>query len=352
MKIYIRSSSCLSAQDTLYSEGMPDTFVNTSGHKLKALDADYKKYIAPAAARRMGRIIKMGVASAMVCLERAQEKNPDAIIVGTAMGCVEDTEEFLTRMIDNNETLLTPTSFIQSTHNTVAGQIALLLGCNNYNFTYVHRGFSFESALLDAMLLLKEKEASSVLVGGLDELTNNHFEIYNKLGYWKACTSSEDSIRDKAAGVLPGEGTSFFVLRTEKDGDTLAELSALEMIYKPDSALLQKRIIELLKQHELVPADIDALVLGINGHSEEDLLLLSLTETLFPKTPVAAFKHYCGEYPTASAAGLYQSAYLIKNQEAPDAVWQTGNRPKKISNVLFCNGFRKDYQSVTLLSKC
>ncbi len=352
MKIYIRSSSCLSAQDTLYSEGMPDTFVNTSGHKLKAFDPDYKKYIAPAAARRMGRIIKIGVASAAVCMERAQEKNPDAIIVGTAMGCVEDTEEFLIKMIDNKETLLTPTSFIQSTHNTVAGQIALLLGCNNYNFTYVHRGFSFESALLDAMLLLKEKEASSVLVGGLDELTNNHFEIYNKLGYWKVSTSCIDSIRDKSDGVLPGEGAAFFILRTEKDDHTLAELSGLEMIYKPDDALLQKRVLELLQKHALAPAGIDALVLGINGHGEEDRFLLSLAETLFPETPIAAFKHYCGEYPTASAAGLYQAAYLIKNQEVSEAAWQTGNRPKQISNVLFCNGFRKDYQSVTLLSKC
>ncbi len=45
---------------------------------------------------------------------------PGAIITGTALGCLEDTVTFLTRMIELNEELLPPTAFIQSTHNTVA----------------------------------------------------------------------------------------------------------------------------------------------------------------------------------------------------------------------------------------
>ena len=55
--------------------------------------------------------------------------------------------------------ILTPTSFIQSTHNTVGGQIALELQCKGYNFTYVHGSNSFESALLDAKLQLELNEA-------------------------------------------------------------------------------------------------------------------------------------------------------------------------------------------------
>ena len=57
--------------------------------------------------------------------------------------------------------ILTPTSFIQSTHNTVGGQIALGLECKGYNFTYVHASISFESALLDAQLQLAMDEASN-----------------------------------------------------------------------------------------------------------------------------------------------------------------------------------------------
>ena len=93
----------------------------------------------------MSRIIRMGVAAAMECLQEADVKKPDAIITGTAYGCLEDTGLFLAKMVENNEEMLTPTAFIQSTHNTVGAQVALMLSCHHYNNTFVHRGFSFES---------------------------------------------------------------------------------------------------------------------------------------------------------------------------------------------------------------
>ena len=57
---------------------------------------------------------------------------------------------FLRKMIEFEEKMLSPTAFIQSTHNTVGAQIALLLKCHHYNNTIVHRAFSFENALTEA----------------------------------------------------------------------------------------------------------------------------------------------------------------------------------------------------------
>jgi 3-oxoacyl-[acyl-carrier-protein] synthase II len=351
MKAYIQSAASLTAQATLESLGMPEEFANLSGTKLKGLDPDYKKFISPIAARRMGRIIKMGVASAMVCMDRAEEKNPDAIIIGTAMGCVEDTEDFLLKMIDNNETLLTPTSFIQSTHNTVGGQIALLIGCNNYNFTYVHRGFSFESALLDGMLLLKEGEANKVLVGGLDEVTQNHFDIYNKLGNWKTSSSSIKSIEEKGHGILPGEGSSFFMISNKKDENTLAKILGMEMVYQANDASIRKAIEKLLADNKLNITDIDLLIPGLNGHIEEEKLYADLL-TVFSEKSVAGFKHYSGEFPTASGVGLYFAAYVLKNQKVPDLAWIGKHRTQSISHILLCNNLGKDYFSIQLISRC
>src|SRR6478736_199948 len=101
--------------------------------------------------------------------------------------CVEpEYKNFLdAKMIEQNEQLLTPTAFIQSTHNTIGAQIALLLGCNGYNNAFVHRGFSFESALLDAALLIRENEADNILVGAIDELTDRSFEILQRFGLYK-----------------------------------------------------------------------------------------------------------------------------------------------------------------------
>ena len=82
-------------------------------------------------------------------------------------------------MIELNEEMLPPTAFIQSTHNTVAAQIALMLKCHAYNNTFVHKGISFESALLDGIMLMRDNEASNFLVGAIDELTDNSYIILN-----------------------------------------------------------------------------------------------------------------------------------------------------------------------------
>src|ERR1700761_6514025 len=156
MKLYIRSSACISPQNTFGRDSFPAETVAYTGTRLKIIAPDYKEFIDPKLARRMSGIIKMGVATAMECLKKTEVNMPGAIITGTAYGCLEDTVTFLTRTIEQNEELLPPTAFIQSTHNTVAAQVALTLGCHNYNNTFVHKGVSFESALQDAVMFLNE----------------------------------------------------------------------------------------------------------------------------------------------------------------------------------------------------
>ncbi|RYZ82834.1 MAG: hypothetical protein EOP06_21045 [Proteobacteria bacterium] len=82
--------------------------------------------------------MKNGIVASTVAMKEAAMEMPEAIITGTGMGCIEDSDKFLKAIIDNGEQFLTPTSFIQSTHNTVASSIAISLGCKSYNFTYVN----------------------------------------------------------------------------------------------------------------------------------------------------------------------------------------------------------------------
>src|SRR5690606_39813906 len=69
----------------------------------------YKAFIPPAAIRRMAKGIKMGVATSVQALQKAELKQVDAIITGTGMGCSLDSEKFLKSILDNNEQFLTPT---------------------------------------------------------------------------------------------------------------------------------------------------------------------------------------------------------------------------------------------------
>ena len=142
MEAYINGLSVISPQNTFTEEKLPAEPVGYHGvRSLRCIEPQYSAYIDPMVSRRMSRIIKMGVCSAMKCLRDSGISNPDAIITGTGMGCVEDTGKFLVSIFENEEKLLNPTPFIQSTHNTVGASIALILKCHNYNNTYGHRGF-------------------------------------------------------------------------------------------------------------------------------------------------------------------------------------------------------------------
>src|SRR5688572_30106632 len=109
MAVFIKGVGNISPQNTLNGQFLEDPIAH-NGDYFSCIEPDYKSYINPALIRRMGRIIKMGVASASMCLEDAGVKMPDAIITGTGLGCIVDTDKFLSSIIENEEQFLTPTS--------------------------------------------------------------------------------------------------------------------------------------------------------------------------------------------------------------------------------------------------
>ena len=138
MKAFIRGIGNISPQQSWETAVWPMEPVSYDSAHMKCIEPNYRDYINPVQMRRMSRILKMGVAAAGKCLRDAAVEVPDAIIVGTGLGMMGDTEKFLVSLIGNGEQLLTPTAFIQSTHNTVGAHIAVMLKCNKYNLTYVN----------------------------------------------------------------------------------------------------------------------------------------------------------------------------------------------------------------------
>ena len=354
MSIYIRSSACISPQKTFGDKEFLTDVVEYNGTRLKAIEPDYSDFIDPKLIRRMSHIIKMGVAAGQECLNQAAVEMPGAIITGTAYGCLEDTVSFLTRMIELNEELLPPTAFIQSTHNTVAAQIALMLKCHNYNNTFVHRGISFESALLDAMMLLKEKEADNILIGGIDELTDVSYTILRRLGLFRRSPVSNLSLlKSGAKGSIGGEGAAFFLLTDKPSANNQAKLIGLHTFYKPvDTAEIEQKIITFLKRHGMQIEDIDLVITGKNGDLKNDELYLKLGLSIFRRSQLANYKHLSGEYATSSSFALWLASTIIKKGSVPGIVKETImkiNSPKKI---LIYNNYLNLYHSLMLVSAC
>lgn len=352
MKVYIRSSACISAQKTFGNAGFLTDVVEYDSTRLKAIEPDYKEFIDPKQIRRMSHVIKMGVAAAKECLNTGDVEMPGAIITGTAFGCMEDTVTFLTRIIEQDEELLPPTAFIQSTHNTVAAQIALMLKCHAYNNTFVHKGMSFESALFDAMMLLNEGDADNILVGGTEEMVDTSFTVLTRLGLYRRKPVSNLSLyHTEAKGTIGSEGAGFFLLTDKPSPDNQAELTGLSTFYKPkDAADIEKRIAAFLSKYALTTGDIDLVVTGKNGDITNDAIYKELQASLFKDNAIANYKHLSGEYPVASTFSLWLAANIVKREMVPDVVLEKASQTVVPKKILIFNHYQNKYFSLMLVS--
>jgi len=351
-KVYIRSASSISPQKSFGQDMFSSELVEYSGDKLMCVEPDYTKLFDPKLLRRMSRIIKMGAATAIDCLQQSRITIPDAIVTGTAYGCLEDTSIFLTKLIENKEEMLTPTAFIQSTHNTVGAQIALILKCHQYNNTFVHRGFSFESALLDAMLLLNESGKTNVLAGAVDEITTNSHKILTRFGLYKGSSTNVNLLASNSKGTMAGEGASFFLFTNETSTENIAQLVAMATFYKPTGPEeIEKNITYFLQDLSINSNSIDLVILGRNGDNREDDIYDHLEKTIFKDRRKTGYKHLCGEYPTSTSFALWLATEVIKNKSVPEFL-ENSLHTDATKQVLIYNHYQNSHHSLFLVSAC
>ncbi|HWY09947.1 MAG TPA: beta-ketoacyl synthase N-terminal-like domain-containing protein [Bacteroidia bacterium] len=350
VKGYITGSGCISPQNTTEKDYF---FENVNGPEVdffKAIEPSYKEHINSNLLRRMGRAIKMGVSAARIAMTEAGIENVDAIISGTGLGCFEDTEKFLLAIINNDETLLTPTSFIQSTHNTVGSQVALIMKCHGYNYTYAHRGFSFDTCVMDALMNLEEGK-NNILIGGIEEHTPNYVEIFRK-GKKLNDNNSNKYFEGKTSGIQLGEGTTFFVLSNEKK-NAVAAIDGVAFLYKPQSAKeVADKANSFLKTHNISLENIDLVLFGFSGDKEFDKYLLEMLPSTSKNSATAQFKHLSGEYYTANAFAIWTANKIIENQKIPDVIRINSVSKSNINLILIVNGFQGINYSFTLITKC
>lgn len=223
-RIYIRSAAQISVQKPLCEDWMTDP-VRLSGEYLRSQDPDFKQFLNPMQARRMGLILKRAIAVSLTALKDAGIECPDAIFTGTGLGCMENTENFLSAMCRDGEEMLPPTYFMMSTHNTISSAVAILLRCHGYNCTYSQKDISFESALLDAFIQLQAGRMGNALVGSHDETTPDTYRLLRGASYF------DDT-------VTAAEASSAFVLSADSGSLSLSkgplcELADVQILHSP-----------------------------------------------------------------------------------------------------------------------
>jgi 3-oxoacyl-[acyl-carrier-protein] synthase II len=339
MKIYINGSSSVSPyQASVPSQALTENDTS-SGDWLKCVEPDYDKILEPSQIRRLSRILKMGIATSAGAVKNADNPQIDAIITGTGFGCLEDTARFLLKMVDPDDRGMNPTSFIQATYNTVSSLIALSLKNNCYNNTFVHSGFSFESALDDAIMLLKAGEAENVLVGGIDELITEVYDLLKRLQVARTRTTKKELSQRPAKTYRFGEGSSFFVLSDKPSAKCPVEITNFSILYKPE----RERIISDFENY-IRNDNSELLLLGKNNEEINDESYNWIPSTR--NTNSFNYKSLCGEYPTALSFGLWLATSILSG---------SGDQTiplRKTDSILLYNCFEKHYHAFISLRRC
>jgi 3-oxoacyl-(acyl-carrier-protein) synthase len=346
--VFVNDSYCISPQVTHDRSFFEKDVISYTGNCYVAVEPLYGSLIPAGVLRRMGKAVRMGVGAGMPMINSNPEV--DAIILGTANGGLEDCLKFLNQIVDYEEGTLTPTNFVQSTPNAVAGSLALMSRNTGYNVTHVHKGLAFESALLDALLLLSEKRAGKVLLGAVEEISEYNYNIDLLAGSFKVEeVTSEKLLRSDSPGTVCGEGAAMFVLSKEKTEQAKAEIVDVHQLTYPDQEKLPESVLGFLNRNGLLPIEIDTLILGLSGDNRNDHWFTGLHESLFPGSNVFTYKNLVGDYPTSSAFATWLAVEMLSGRTVPRAV---GSSTGSVRNVLVYNHYKGVQHGLILLRAC
>lgn len=346
--MYINGIGCISPQPTFNNQVFLEEIKEYNTNRIYCVDTDYSKFFDVTALRRMSRIVKYGTAAGLIALNDAGIKTPDAISTGTGYGLLELSQRFLRDFISTNEGVVSPTSFIQSTHNTVSSNIALLTACHGHNNTFSQKWFSLESALYDAQFLLKEGK-QNVLVGTYEEIGEfNYASLMQTNDLQAEPCSNLAMFSQNNDGVIVGEGAAYFLMAHEQNTTTYCKLKAFKTAHNNENIeiLLQ----EFLAKNNLRNSDVDVVMNGMNGDKSNDAVFNTINKNLFEDATQLAYKHLCGEHMTAVSFAIYAIAQIFKQQQIPSTL--VLKNAERESNVILLHNKYKSYHSFFIFEKC
>lgn len=343
---YINKSSCISAQETFQQVHL-ETLHDPVDKKMFAIEPSYEG-IPPGILRRMGKAVRLGVGAALPIIKGSDETN--GIIIGTANGGMEDCIKFLNQIIQYDEGQLTPTNFVQSTTNAIAGQLGLLSNNKGYNITHVHRGLSFENAILDAAMQLAANANNKYLLGAVDEISAYNYNIECLGGWYK--TEDIPASRLYAThsnGSIAGEGAAMFLVSNARE-NAMAQLQAVHILHSEDEEMVKGQLQNFIETHLPAGEKIDLLLSGENG---DDRLLKYYTaceNLLGDNVTIARYKHMSGEYNTASSFGVWLGCQLLQQQQIPLHMIRKAGEGSNYKNILLYNNCRGSQHGFILIT--
>lgn len=206
-----------------------------------------------------------------------------------------------------------------------------------YNNTHVNQGLSFESALLDAIMLLEDYPNKSVLLGAGEEMSEANYNIDKRRGVYKE-TFENDLYNSTTKGYIPGEGVAGFVVSGEKSDKSICGISEVTMLTSNSVDDVSEWLNDFLSRNK--SENLDALVSGACGDSSSNEFFQLVSKSI--NKPEFHYKEMFGEFYTASALGVYLTAKKFQSHLFLGESFE-------VNNVLLYNCFEGRQHSLVLM---
>lgn len=263
------------------------------------------------------------------------------VSIGTTFGSLHSISQFdLVGLIEGPK-YVNPSLFPNTVINSPASQVSIRFKIKGFNTT-ISTGFC---ASLDAVSyacdFINLNRADIVLAGGVEELCEETFLTFYKLGYLSGTDGSEplccpfDARRN---GFILSEGASVLILEDEehalkRGAKILAYVLGYGNSFDPESDSnfnhrgkgLINAINNALKSASLYPDDIDYISASANSTKGLDRMETKVFKEVFGKhiykIPVGAIKSIIGEsYSASGALSLTAAVCSLQNGIIPPTV--------------------------------
>jgi 3-oxoacyl-[acyl-carrier-protein] synthase II len=292
--------------------------------------------VLPAAlVRRMDRVSQMiGVAAVLAARDAGLAPGPASdelgVVVGSALGNLSESAQFLERVFTKGPSLANPMLFPNLVMNAPASQVAMALGWRGPNLTVSAGEISAESALDAALGLLRRYRARAVVVAAGEELSApvfralREFRLLSPRGGGPERSSPFDV---DANGPVVGEGASAIVVETAESARrrgatvhaTIERVIRFQLAAKNPHAWPAAQVARDARDLPVVPADL--VFSGADSSPERDRIELSLLARMVPRTtPVYSLAGAVGSHAAQGLTTLSAAVLALSSGRLPPVV--------------------------------
>lgn len=310
-------------------------------------DFDPVSFLGKKGLRDLDRSTRLICSAAKLAIDDANlqitEENTNSIgvSVGATFGSLHSISQFDRVGLIEGPKYVNPSHFPNTVINSPASQISIRFNIKGFNTT-ISTGFcSGLDAISYAADFIKLNRADVVLAGGVEELCEETFLGFYKLGCLSGINGSEPiccPFDNRRNGVILSEGAVILVMEDlnhaiKRGAEILAVVKGYGNSFDPSAEMnfshagkgLKNAISLALKDASLKPEDIDYISMSANSTRGLDRMETEIIKEVFGehafKIPVSSIKSMVGESFSASGAlSLVAAVGAIKKGFIPPTV--------------------------------